>query len=126
MTAYDFVCNYQSNDKYRQSLNQLTMQTFGFSFEPWYQRGYWSKLCTPHSYLHQGEVIANVMANQMDLIIEGEKRKAIQIGTVMTRPDYRGQGLSAALMRKVLETYEKDEHAFHIPISTFFVCKEKT
>lgn len=108
MQKGSLVYNFQADDSLRQSLNKLTMQTFGFSFEPWYQRGYWSEQCVPYAYQHHGEVIASLTANKMDLIINGEQRKAIQIGTVITRPDYRHQGLSAALIHKVLETYEKD------------------
>ncbi|WP_258309385.1 GNAT family N-acetyltransferase [Cytobacillus oceanisediminis] len=38
--------------------------------------------------------------------MQGETYKAIQIGTVMTHPDYRGRGLSAGLMTKVISDYE--------------------
>lgn len=61
---------------------------------------------TPFSFVDGDQVIANVSVNIIELIIHGEKKKAIQIGTVMTHPDYRGKGLSARLMNKVLEEYE--------------------
>jgi GNAT superfamily N-acetyltransferase len=37
---------------------------------------------------------------------DNEEKVALQIGTVMTLPDYRNKGLSAFLMNKVLETFE--------------------
>ena len=39
-------------------------------------------------------------------IIEGKQKCALQVGTVMTHPDYRNRGLSKSLMNKVLEEYK--------------------
>jgi len=47
-------------------------------------------------------VVANISINKMDLVWEGQAKKALQIGTVMTHPDYRGRGLGASLMKTVL------------------------
>jgi predicted acetyltransferase len=51
-------------------------------------------------------VVANVSVNLLEFIINGEKKSAIQIVTVMTYSNYRNRGLSASLMNKVLEEYE--------------------
>lgn len=42
----------------------------------------------------------------MHFMQNGEKKNYIQIGTVMTAPEYRKQGLAAKLMKHVLETHE--------------------
>ncbi|WKK99868.1 GNAT family N-acetyltransferase [Paenibacillus amylolyticus] len=85
---------------------ELAVNTFEINFEDWYQQGYWGERYIPYSYVDGDQVIANVSVNILELIIHGEKKKAIQIGTVMTHPDYRGKGLSTRLMNKVLEEYD--------------------
>lgn len=101
-----FAQDYKNNDPVRKSLSDLALGTFGISFEDWYQKGYWKERFIPYSYLDGDRVIANVSVNIMDLIINGEIKQAVQIGTVMTHPDYRNKGLSSSLMTRVLEDYE--------------------
>jgi GNAT superfamily N-acetyltransferase len=90
----------------RHSFNQLARDTFGIEFEQWYLAGYWNDRYRCYSYLDGNRVIANVSVNHMDLILEGQHTRALQIGTVMTHPDYQGKGLSKALMQVILEQYE--------------------
>lgn len=101
-----FMKNYKNNEVLRKSFFELAVNTFEINFEDWYQQGYWGERYIPNSYVDGNQVIANVSVNILELIIHGEKKKAIQIGTVMTHPDYRGNGLSTRLMNKVLEEYE--------------------
>ncbi|MEK4524571.1 GNAT family N-acetyltransferase [Paenibacillus sp. FSL H8-0104] len=101
-----FMKNYKNNEVLRKSFFELAVNTFEINFEDWYQQGYWGERYIPYSYVDGDQVIANVSVNILELIIHGEKKKAIQIGTVMTHPDYRGKGLSTRLMNKVLEEYE--------------------
>ncbi|WP_339306835.1 GNAT family N-acetyltransferase [Paenibacillus sp. FSL L8-0435] len=101
-----FMKNYKNNEVLRKSFFELAVNTFEINFEDWYQQGYWGERYIPYSYVDGDQVIANVSVNILELIIQGEKKKAIQIGTVMTHPDYRGKGLSTHLMNKVLEEYE--------------------
>jgi len=98
--------DYKNNEVLRTSFFELATNTFGLSFENWYQQGCWSERYIPFSFVEGDRVIANVSVNILELIINGEKKKAIQIGTVMTHPEYRRRGLSASLMNKVLEEYE--------------------
>ncbi|RIW39010.1 GNAT family N-acetyltransferase [Bacillus salacetis] len=112
MIGYKFVKGYRGNDILRESFNQLAYDTFGISFEKWYKLGFWTDKYEPYSYIDGDKVIANVSVNQIDLVIDGEHRKAIQIGTVMTHPDHRGKGLSAELMKKVMEDYQGADIAY--------------
>jgi GNAT superfamily N-acetyltransferase len=41
----------------------------------------------------------------MNLNVFGEKKRYIQLGTVMTHPDYQGQGLSRVLLKKAIADY---------------------
>ncbi|TWT00217.1 GNAT family N-acetyltransferase [Planomicrobium sp. CPCC 101079] len=56
--------------------------------------------------LMKEKVAANVSVNKIDLVIDGHAHPSLQIGTVMTHPDYRNQGLSRILMEKVISEYE--------------------
>ncbi|MGG4554262.1 GNAT family N-acetyltransferase [Paenibacillus humicus] len=108
MQEFIFTKDYKHNEPLRKSFFELAANTFDLSFENWYQKGGWSERYIPFSFVEGEKVIANVSVNILELIINGEKKKAIQIGTVMTHPEYRRRGLSASLMNKVLEEYENE------------------
>lgn len=101
-----FAKGYQENELLRKSFNELASSIFGIDFEVWYQHGFWTEKYIPYSYIEYGRVVANVSVNLVDLIIDNEKKQSVQIGTVMTHPDYRNQGLSKKLMDQVLEDYK--------------------
>jgi len=95
----------------RESFFELANTTFGLDFRNWYEQGYWNNRYIPYSFQHGNKIIANVSVNLLDFIIDGMKHRAIQIGTVMTHPDFRHQGLSKELMNRVLSDY-KDQYDF--------------
>jgi predicted N-acetyltransferase YhbS len=101
-----FVKGYRDEGVLRESFNQLASDTFGINFEKWYELGFWTEKYEPYSFADGNKVVSNVSVNKINMVINGEMKSAIQIGTVMTHPDYRGKGLSAALMYKVLEDYQ--------------------
>lgn len=84
MQELHFVKGYRDNDTLRTSFFELAASTFGIHFEEWYQQGCWGKGYVPFSYVDGDQVVANVSVNLLELIIHGEKHKAIQVGTVMT------------------------------------------
>lgn len=101
-----FVKDYKENEGLRRSFSALAESTFGISFEAWYQKGCWNENYIPFSFHEGGKVVANVSVNLMSLVISGVKKPAIQIGTVMTHPDYRRKGLAFELFQKIFETYD--------------------
>lgn len=101
-----FAKDYKHNDTLRQSFSELASQTFGIHFEEWYQKGFWDERYIPYSFIHGDQVVSNVSVNFLSFVINSEKKTAIQIGTVMTHPDFRKRGLSAKLMNLVLAEYE--------------------
>ena len=103
---YTFVKNYKNDDALRTSFNALAGETFGLSFIDWYDNGFWGDQYIPYSFVDKGKIIANVSVNIMDFSLDGEDKNFIQLGTVMTHKDYRGQGLSRYLMEKIIEEYE--------------------
>lgn len=102
MKEYIMVSDYMNNDKYRWSFNKLAVSTFGLNFEDWYKNKFFYSKYICYSYTNKEEVIANVSINKMDLIVQGKKKKAIQLGTVMTHRDYRNQGLSSSLINYII------------------------
>lgn len=106
MLQYTFAKDYKDKEVLRNSFFELAASTFGIDFNDWYRKGAWTDRYIPYSFIDKERVIANVSVNLLNLIIHGERKSAVQIGTVMTHPDYRGKGLSSSLMHTVLEEYE--------------------
>lgn len=104
----ELISNYMLNDQYRHMLNGLTAKVFGFDFENWVTGGYFEGDYIPYSFMDDGRIVSNVSANRMKFMQNGSEKNYIQIGTVMTDPDCRGQGLAAKLMNHVMEEYERD------------------
>ncbi|WP_423408760.1 GNAT family N-acetyltransferase [Heyndrickxia sp. MSNUG] len=105
------ISHYRDNDLLRNSFIDLAHEIFGINFSSWHELGYWGNRYIPYSYADGDKIVANVSVNKLDFIIEGASCRALQIGTVMTHPDYRSKGLSAILMNHILEEY-KDQYDF--------------
>ncbi len=103
-----FIKDYMNNTILRHKLNDLTQEVFGFNFEDWVQNGYYEGDYIPYSYEENDRLIANVSVNHMEFIQNGQKRYYIQLGTVMTKKEYRKQGYAKRLMEKVLEDYKEN------------------
>lgn len=100
---YTFIKDFKDNTLFRKSYNTLTQKTYGFDFEQWYQSGYWGSGYMPYSLLDGENIVANVSTSIVDCLVLGETKRYIQIGTVMTDPDYQNQGLARYLMKRVIE-----------------------
>ena len=105
MEQFKFISNCMKNDKYRKSFNELAMKTFNINFEEWFRDGYLDGNYINYSFICEENIVANVSANKFNVIYNGELKKAIQIGTVMTDVNYRNKGLSKELMNVVLKEY---------------------
>lgn len=106
MEQIRFEKGYRRDDTLRVSFCELAKHTFGLEFEGWYEKGFWNDRYIPFSFIAEGKVVANVSASKIDLVIDGTAHPSLQIGTVMTHPNYRNQGLSRKLMEKVMSEYE--------------------
>ncbi|WP_066287789.1 GNAT family N-acetyltransferase [Bacillus sp. FJAT-29937] len=103
-----FVKDYQDNDQLRKSFFNLAVDVFGINFVSWHENGFWTEKYIPYSFADSDQIIANASVNRIDMIINGERKRALQIGTVMTHPDYRNRGLSANLMNRILEEFKNE------------------
>ena len=88
------------------AFNDLAVKVFGLSFEQWYKSGYWKDKYFPYTYFDGEKAVANVSASKIHTIIDGKPKLYIQIGTVMTDPDYRNRGLSRKLMNEVFKDFK--------------------
>lgn len=107
MTNYQLIYDYKDNQKYRESFNELAKLVFGLDFSQWYEKGCWNNRYSCYSYIDGEKVIANVTISKMTIVVNGKDYKAIQVGTVMTHPDYRHKGLAKELMNIIIDKYEK-------------------
>lgn len=103
--SYEFARDFKDDHKIRQSFNELTETVFGFNLETWYQSGYWTGRYIPYSLLHKNEVVSNISVSIMEFDIENTRKKGIQLGTVMTRNEYRHQGLNRFIMDRVMDEW---------------------
>lgn len=100
------VKDYRDNKVLRDSFNKLAKKVFDLDFEGWYRNGFWNENYIPYSVVVDGKVVANVSVNRCDMNYNGSVLKLIQLGTVMTDPDYRGKGYARILMKKIMQEYE--------------------
>ncbi len=114
MNNLKFIYDYKHIDKYRLSFNELAHSTFSIDFEKWYQKGLWNDKYICYSYTDGDKIVSNVSVSEIELILNGKRKKAVQIGTVMTHPDYRGRGLAASLMEVVLKEYEDKSELIYL------------
>ncbi|MBK3497016.1 GNAT family N-acetyltransferase [Viridibacillus sp. YIM B01967] len=103
---YKLISHFKHNNELRNSFNLLTQQVFHFDFEKWYKSGYWEDNCLLYSLLDIDRIVSHITVNIIDFIVLGEKKRFIQLGTVMTDEHYRNKGLSRVLLEKVLTEWE--------------------
>ena len=101
-----FGAQLRENAALRQSFFSLAEQIFGISFAEWHRGGYWQQSYLPYALVEGEEVIANVSVNAMEFLRFGERKRYVQLGTVMTAPRFRGQGLARQLLEHVLLEWE--------------------
>lgn len=103
---YAYIKDYKNNDKLRKSFNELAEKIFSINFTDWYNNGFWDEKYILHSIVDGEKVISNVFVNLMDFDMDGIKKRYIQLGTIMTDEDYRGEGLSRYLIENVIDGYK--------------------
>ncbi|TKI55160.1 GNAT family N-acetyltransferase [Brevibacillus antibioticus] len=108
MGEYRLISDYKHIETYKESFNELAKQIFQLDFKEWYNKGFWNDNYVCYSYLDGEQVIANASVSKMIVNINGKDYEALQVGTVMTHPAYRNQGLAAKLMNHIIQRYEKE------------------
>lgn len=110
----ELIDNYMQDDTLRAMLNALTQKVFFFNFEEWVRGGFFEGDYIPYSIVENGKVISNVSVNRMQFLQNGIQKNYIQLGTVMTAPEYRNRGLARKLMEYVIEEYKEKCDGFYL------------
>ena len=95
----------RDDDGARSGFFALAKKVFGLDFARWHALGWWGDGYIPHALYDGDRAVSNVSANIIQTRLRGAEKRFIQLGTVMTDPDYRGLGLAKRLMETVLEKY---------------------
>ena len=111
---YKLVTNVRDNERLRQSFNELTQKIYYFNFVNWYEKGFWGDKYIPHVLLDGDKVVSNISVNLMRFVVNGQVKNYIQLGTVMTDPAYRNQGLSRYIMEYILDEYREKADGIYL------------
>ena len=104
--SYTLVKNAMKDDRTRLGYDRLAEKTFGLSFSGWYESGHFDGSHIPYTIFDGDKAVANISVNLMDVCFGGQIKIYIQLGTVMTDPDYRGQGLQKILFDEIVKDFE--------------------
>ncbi|MBA3030538.1 MAG: GNAT family N-acetyltransferase [Desulfobacteraceae bacterium] len=108
------ISNYKHNDSLRGKFNRLALEIFGFDLEDWYQKGFWDSRYVCHSFLEEDQIVSNVSTTAFKVFLNGMVFNAIQIGTVMTKKEFRGKGLGVELTNTVIDQYRSKSDFFYL------------
>lgn len=107
-TRYVFLNKIGTSENLFDSFNSLAQKTFGLRFSA--VGGEYE----PHVLALDGKVCANVSVNQIPFYHGGKRKLYIQLGTVMTDPQFRGKGLSRWLIEHILEKWKGSCDALYL------------
>ena len=116
--SYQYIKNYQDNEKLIKSYFEFTQSVFEFDLAHWRDAGHWGENYILHSLMDENRVIANISASIMKLQINGDEVPAVQFGSVGVLAEYRGHGLARILTEHVLEEYQD------VPLKFLFADEE--
>lgn len=105
---------YKENETYRNSFFELAKRVHGIDFSGWYQNGYWKDGYIPYSVWMDNQIVANVSVNRMAFRTEEGEKHYIQLGTVMTAPEYRNRGLIRKLMEQIETDYGETTEGWYL------------
>lgn len=102
---YTLIKNSMSSEKRRKGYNALARKTFGLDFENWYGSGHFDGSHIPYTVFDGDNAVANISVNLMDVRYNGQIKRYIQLGTVMTDKQYRKQGLQRIIFDEIMADY---------------------
>ncbi len=91
--------------EFNSQINDLIMEAFGFSFEKWHDRGFWTDDYERYSILEEGVMLSNISVYKMKMMVNGLPCDYLQLGSVATRHESRGKGFSRKIMEQIFKVY---------------------
>ncbi len=111
---YKYINDALKDKVTRMSYFKLTKQIYGLEFEKWYQSDYWDNRFIPYIIMHEDIVVSSVAVCINDISWQDQRKRYVQISTVMTLPEYRNKGLNRYLMEAVLSEWEDKCDAIYL------------
>lgn len=102
---YQYINNALEAADARAGYFRAVQKIYGLEFEKWYRSGYWDNRFVPYVLMQNGNVVSSVAICINDINWQNERKRYVQISTVMTLPGYRNKGLNRFLMEAVLNEW---------------------
>lgn len=112
--TYTLHIAYQANETLRKAFNTMTFDFWEFTFESYYQSGYWDDTCLIFSLFEEEAIVAHTTLSLFTTYIDGKQIQLGQLGTVMTQPTHTKQGLSRFLMDYIFEAYRDQVEGYFL------------
>ncbi len=112
--TYTLYKQVRDNQAVRRSFCRLANQIFELDFEAWYESGHWTDSYIPYALVDGEKVVTSASVNIIDTIWEGSSKRYIQVGTVMTDVEYRGQGLSREIITEIINDWQDKCEAIYL------------
>ena len=90
---------------FKDKLNVLMTDVFGFSFQTFHELGVWGTEYEYFSLIDEERMVANIGVYTMEMLLKGKPQRMAQLGAVAVAEDRRGEGLSRTLFMEVLDKY---------------------
>lgn len=103
--TYTLHIAYQENESLRRAFNEMTFDFWEFTFESFFQSGYWDDRCHLFSLFENDKIVAHTTLTVFKTQTANKQLLLGQLGTVMTQPSHTNQGLSRFLMDYIFNTY---------------------
>lgn len=111
---YNYINDVLKDKVTRMSYFQLAKQIYGLKFEKWYQSGYWDNHFIPYIIMYEDIAVSSVAVCINDISWQDQRKRYVQISTVMTLPEYRNKGLNRYLMEAVLSEWKDKCDAIYL------------
>ena len=99
---FAFLKEYLWEPERFQAMNGLANSVFGIDFSAWVASGAPDGSYRPYSFFDGERCVSNVSSSRMVFRHHGRTLTALQLGTVMTDPEYRGRGLAGELLERAV------------------------
>ncbi|MBN1552132.1 GNAT family N-acetyltransferase [bacterium] len=97
---------YWDDPESRSAFKNFMRNIHGLDFTDWEAAGYWDDDYMPFSYFEGDRIIASVCLYFLDVVIDGQQMRTVQISGVGTLPEWRCRGLNRRLTEAALEWAE--------------------
>jgi GNAT superfamily N-acetyltransferase len=111
MKSLAFHSGFSAGDARRERLYPLFETVFRIpvdTLRDFHARGFWNPTYRSYTFFDGERAVANTSFFSMPLFIQGTRREAAGIQSVMTHPDYRGAGLMKRLFVRMLEEIDSE------------------